>query len=94
MLILYILNPKTFLEAEVKKMAKKKANKKSKQKTVRCAAKTRDGKRCKNYATGKSKYCNVHKNASSRGPKKKKACKKKVTKKKTTKKKSKRRKKK
>ena len=30
-------------------------------KKVRCAAKTKDGKRCKNSASGKSKNCAVHK---------------------------------
>jgi len=28
---------------------------------VRCAAKTKEGKRCKNYASGKSKFCAAHK---------------------------------
>jgi len=37
-------------------MAKKKAAKK-----VRCMAKTKDGKRCKRFVTGKGKYCTVHK---------------------------------
>jgi hypothetical protein len=41
---------------EVRLMAKKKAAKK-----VRCAAKTKDGKRCKRFVTGKGKYCAVHK---------------------------------
>jgi len=30
-------------------------------KKLRCAAKTKEGKRCKNTATGKSKCCAVHK---------------------------------
>jgi len=38
-------------------MAKaKKAVKKS-----RCPAKTKEGKRCKSYASGRSKFCVVHK---------------------------------
>jgi hypothetical protein len=36
-------------------MAAKKA------KAARCAAKTKEGKRCKNTATGKSKFCASHK---------------------------------
>ncbi len=36
--------------------AKKKAAKK-----VRCAAKTKEGKKCKNNASGKSKFCAAHK---------------------------------
>lgn len=35
--------------------------KKAKAKKVRCAAKTKAGKRCKNYASGRSKYCASHK---------------------------------
>ncbi|MEW6411410.1 MAG: hypothetical protein AB1483_02930 [Candidatus Zixiibacteriota bacterium] len=42
--------------APKKKVAKKKATKK-----VRCAAKTKDGKACKRFTDGKSKYCSVHK---------------------------------
>lgn len=38
-------------------MAKKKKTKKAK----RCAANTKDGKRCKNKAVGNSKFCAVHK---------------------------------
>jgi len=30
-------------------------------KKVPCAAKTREGKKCKNYAVGRSKYCATHK---------------------------------
>ena len=37
-------------------MAKKKATAK-----VRCMAKTKDGKRCKRFVTGKGKHCTVHK---------------------------------
>jgi hypothetical protein len=48
--------------ASVKKVVKKAAKKIAPKavKKVRCAAKTKDGKRCKNYAVGKSKYCKVH----------------------------------
>ncbi|MFQ6106327.1 MAG: hypothetical protein ACE5QF_01880 [Thermoplasmata archaeon] len=35
--------------------------KKAKAKKVRCAAKTKAGKRCKRYASGRSKYCAAHK---------------------------------
>ena len=41
-----------------RKVAKRKAAKKVKK--VRCAAMTRDGKRCKNFALPKSKYCATH----------------------------------
>ena len=30
-------------------------------KKVKCAAKTKEGKSCKNFASGKSKKCAVHK---------------------------------
>lgn len=30
-------------------------------KKARCAAKTKEGKKCKNTATGKSKFCASHK---------------------------------
>ncbi len=43
---------------EVTKTRRKKSSSK---KRTRCAAKTKKGKRCKNYAKGKSKYCGVHK---------------------------------
>jgi hypothetical protein len=33
----------------------------AKVKKVRCSAKTKEGKRCKNTATGKSKSCAAHK---------------------------------
>ncbi len=39
-------------------MAKKK---KTSKKKARCPAKTKAGKRCKNYASGRSKYCAAHK---------------------------------
>lgn len=42
-------------------MAKKKAAKKKVVKKARCVAKTAAGKRCKNKATGKSKFCAAHK---------------------------------
>jgi len=35
--------------------------KKAKEKKVRCAAKTKAGKRCKRFTDGKSKYCSLHK---------------------------------
>jgi len=35
--------------------------KKAKKKKVRCAGKTRDGKRCKLMATPPSKVCHLHK---------------------------------
>jgi hypothetical protein len=38
-----------------------KAKKKTKVKKVRCAAKTKEGKKCKNTATGRSKFCSSHK---------------------------------
>jgi len=41
--------------------AKKKAVKAKKVKKVRCPAKTKEGKRCKNNASGKSKFCAAHK---------------------------------
>ena len=45
--------------AKAKKKTKKAAPKKTKK--VRCAAKTKEKKRCKNYAVGKSKFCASHK---------------------------------
>ena len=49
-----------------KKKAKKKAKKETKAKKVRCAATMKDPKtgrkrKCKNYVTGRSKFCAVHK---------------------------------
>jgi hypothetical protein len=45
-----------------KKPAKKKPTKKKPAaKKVKCAAKTKAGKKCKNYASGRSKYCASHK---------------------------------
>ena len=40
----------------VKRVAKKKVGKK-----VRCAGKTKAGKRCKRFTDGKSKFCSAHK---------------------------------
>lgn len=42
-------------------MAKKKAAKKKVVKKAKCAAKTKEGKKCKNTAVGKSKFCASHK---------------------------------
>jgi colicin import membrane protein len=49
--------------APKKKVAKKKAAPKKKvvAKKVACAAKTKDGKKCKKAAVGKSKFCATHK---------------------------------
>ena len=58
------------------------AKKKAAKKKVRCAAKTKDGKRCKRTASPPAKYCYLHKGW--------KPSKKKTTKKKTTKKKKRR----
>jgi hypothetical protein len=33
----------------------------AKARKVRCASKTKDGKKCKNYPSGKSKFCVSHK---------------------------------
>jgi len=48
-----------------KKVAKKKVTRKAVSKRrglrIRCAAKTKDGKRCKRFTDGKSKFCSVHK---------------------------------
>ena len=41
--------------------AKKKAVKAKKVKKARCPAKTKEGKRCKNSAYGRSKFCASHK---------------------------------
>ncbi len=46
----------------VKKTAKKAVKKAKKPvKKVRCAGKTKDGKKCKRMATPPSKYCYLHK---------------------------------
>ena len=44
-----------------KKVAKRKVAKKKGTKKVRCAAVTKDKKRCKRFTDGKSKFCSVHK---------------------------------
>jgi len=41
-------------------MARAKAKVKVSPKKVRCAAKTKKGEQCKNYAVGRSKYCAIH----------------------------------
>ncbi len=46
-------------KARNKAAPRKKAAKKAKK--VRCAAKTKEGKRCKRMAVGSSKHCSVHK---------------------------------
>ncbi len=38
-----------------------KAKKKAKKKSVRCAGKTKAGKRCKRMAVAPSKFCHLHK---------------------------------
>ncbi len=38
-----------------------KAKKVKKEKKARCAATTKEGKKCKNSASGKSKFCAAHK---------------------------------
>ncbi len=43
-----------------KKVAKKKVAKKAPKK-LKCAAKTKEGKKCKRTASGKSKFCSSHK---------------------------------
>ena len=43
---------------KAKKAAKKPVAKKKK---IRCAAKTKDGKRCKRFTDGRSKFCALHK---------------------------------
>jgi hypothetical protein len=45
--------------ARKKAAPRKKAAKKVKK--VRCAAKTKEGKKCKRMAVGNSKFCSVHK---------------------------------
>ena len=44
-----------------KKVTRKKVAKKKVVKKVRCAGKTKDGKRCKRMATPPSKCCHLHK---------------------------------
>jgi hypothetical protein len=44
-----------------KKPAKRKVVKKKAVKKVRCAGKTKEGKRCKRMATPPAKFCHLHK---------------------------------
>ena len=44
-----------------KKTAKKRVTRKKAVKKVRCAGKTKDGKRCKRMASPPSKMCHLHK---------------------------------
>jgi hypothetical protein len=48
-------------KAAKKKAAKKKVARKKVVAKVRCAGKTKDGKRCKRTATPPSKFCHLHK---------------------------------
>lgn len=51
-------------KAKAKKKAKPKSKAKAKKKVVkkvRCAGKTKDGKRCKRMVSPPSKYCHLHK---------------------------------
>ena len=48
-------------KATAKTVAKKKVAKKKVVKKVRCAAKTKDGKRCKRMVSPPAKYCHLHK---------------------------------
>ena len=47
-------------KAKARKKVKPKAKPKTKVKKARCAAKTKEGKKCKNSVAGKSKFCAVH----------------------------------
>ena len=48
--------------APKRKVAKKKAAPMKKAvKKIRCAAKTKAGKRCKRFTNGKAKFCSLHK---------------------------------
>ncbi len=48
--------------APKRKVAKRKAAPKKKAvKKIRCAAKTKAGKRCKRFTNGKAKFCSLHK---------------------------------
>jgi len=44
-----------------KKVVKKKAAKKKVVRKVRCAGKTKDGKRCKRMVAPPAKFCHLHK---------------------------------
>ena len=46
-----------FLMRKAKKAAKKTVTKKK----VRCAGKTKDGKKCKRFTDGRNKFCALHK---------------------------------
>lgn len=52
---------KTKKRTAKKKVAKKKATKKKVVKKVRCAAMTKDGKRCKRMIVPPAKFCHLHK---------------------------------
>jgi hypothetical protein len=52
---------KTAKKKVAKKKVTKKVTKKAAVKKVRCAGKTKDGKRCKRMATPPSKFCYLHK---------------------------------
>ena len=52
---------KTAKKPARKMVTKKKVAKKKVVKKVRCAGKTKDGKRCKRMATPPSKFCYLHK---------------------------------
>jgi len=65
---------KTTKKKTARKPAAKKATKKKVVKKVRCAAMTKDGKRCKRMVAPPAKYCHLHKGYK---PAKKKAKKKK-----------------
>lgn len=48
-------------KAKAKRKAKPKAKAKKAVKKVRCAGKTKDGKRCKRMVASPAKYCHLHK---------------------------------
>jgi hypothetical protein len=48
-------------KAKAKTRTKAKGKKKSAAAKVRCAGKTKDGKRCKRMVTKPAKYCHLHK---------------------------------
>ncbi len=52
---------KTKKRTAKRKVAKKKATKKKVVKKVRCAAMTKDGKRCKRMVVPPAKFCHLHK---------------------------------
>jgi len=63
---------KTKKRTAKKKVTKKKATKKKVVKKVRCAATTKDGKRCKRMVVPPAKYCHLHKGYKPKTKKKKK----------------------